>query len=341
MSINKTTATLLLGITLSFGQTQAHAYSGLYAFGDSLSDMGSSAAAEMSLHNTLGFCDPTHPCPPYDNGRISNGPIAIEYVAQALNIANVHGYAVAGSTSGVGNYIDGGNASTSGSGFQIPPFISIPPFPGMAQQLLTFASQTNGVADPNALYFVWGGSNDLFAAGANTSAQTVYDAALNITNFVGELAGMGAQHIVVANLPNIGLTPEAVGNPLVQQVASSYSIGFNQLLAGGLNSLQAANPTLDLVQFDTYSLFNQIYANPALYGFSNVTEACFDGITACANPDSYLFMDNVHPTTRTHEIFGAAIVSAVPLSPSLLFFVTGIFGWLINGRVRTGSRNQA
>ena len=338
MSINKTTATLLLGMTLALSQTAAYAYSGLYAFGDSLTDMG--GAAEMSLHDSLGFCDPTHPCPPYDNGRISNGPVAIEYVARALNITNVYGYAVAGSTSGVGNYIDGGSASTPGTGFNIPLVGTIPPLPGMAQQLQTFATN-HSVADPNALYFVWGGSNDLFAAGANASAQTAYDAALNITNFVGTLAGMGAQHIVVANLPNIGLTPEAASNPLAQLGASSYSVGFNQLLAGGLNSLHGGFPTLDLVQFDTYSLFNRIYANPALYGFSNVTNACFDGVSLCADPGSYLFMDNVHPTTRTHEIFGAAIVSAVPLSPSLLFFVTGIFGWLVNSKTRAGLRNKA
>jgi phospholipase/lecithinase/hemolysin len=341
MSINKTTATFLLGITLAFGQMEAYAYSGLYAFGDSLSDMGGSSAAEMSLHNTLGFCDPAHPCPIYDNGRFSNGPVAIEYVAQALNIANVHGYAVAGSTSGIGNYIDDGNASTLGNGIQIPPFINIPALPGMDQQLDTFAAQTNGVADPNALYFVWGGSNDLFAAGNNASAQTAIDAASNITKFVGNLAGMGAQHIVVANLPNIGLTPEAASNSQAQLAASSYSVGFNQLLAGGLNSLYASFPTLDLVQFDTYGLFNQIYFNPALYGFSNVTDACFDGLSVCTNPDSYLFMDNVHPTTRTHEILGAAIVSAVPLPPSMLFFVTGIFGWLFHSKVRVNSSYKA
>lgn len=248
MHINKTTAALILGITLAFSQSQVHAYTGLYAFGDSLSDMGGSSASEMSLYNTLGFCDPTHPCPAYDTGRFSNGMVAVEYVAQTLNIANVHGYAVAGSTSGIGNYIDSGSASTSGTGF---PFIGIPPLPGMAQQLQTFKTQTNSVADPNALYFVWGGSNDLFAAGANASQQTVYDAALNISHFVGELAGMGAQQIVVANLPNIGLTPEASSNQQAQQGASIFSIGFNQILAGTLNSVSAAYPTLDLVQFDT------------------------------------------------------------------------------------------
>jgi phospholipase/lecithinase/hemolysin len=137
------------------------------------------------------------------------------------------------------------------------------------------------------------------------------------------------------------LTPEAVGDPLTQLGANSYSVGFNQLLAGGLNSLYASFPTLDLVQFDTYGLFNQIYFNPALYGFSNVTDACFDGLSVCTNPDSYLFMDNVHPTTRTHEILGAAIVSAVPLPPSMLFFVTGIFGWLFHSKVRVNSSYKA
>jgi Phospholipase/lecithinase/hemolysin len=60
------------------GALPAHAaaYSALYVFGDSLSDNGNIPAAS-------GY----RPSAPYADGRFSNGPVAVEYLADNLGLA--------------------------------------------------------------------------------------------------------------------------------------------------------------------------------------------------------------------------------------------------------------
>lgn len=109
----------------------ASAFTGLYAFGDSLSDAGNSPSAVLSIYKLLGNnCDPFHPCPPYYNGRYSNGAVAVEQLAASIlpgggSPANFFNFAVSGSTTGIGNYGDGGTATSAG----------VYGLPGMVQQM--------------------------------------------------------------------------------------------------------------------------------------------------------------------------------------------------------------
>ena len=48
-------------------------------------------------------------------------------------------------------------------------------------------------------------------------------------------------------------------------------------------------------------------ANPAAFGFTNVTDSCliggpFIGGIPCATPEAHLFWDAIHPTTAAHAI---------------------------------------
>lgn len=70
----------------------ASAFSGLYVFGDSLSDNGHLYAL------TGGF----PPDPPYHQGRFSNGPVAVEHLATGLGLSGVqfHNMAIVGARTG-------------------------------------------------------------------------------------------------------------------------------------------------------------------------------------------------------------------------------------------------
>ena len=148
MTLVAVSALLLSGL-FSGVNASAAPFTSLYAFGDSLSDSGASPSAVTSLYKILGNnCDPTHLCPPYFDGRISNGPVASERLAEALFPAgvtstNFRSYAVAGAGSGDQN-----------SGFNLGGMIELP---GMKQEFDLYKSDSSGVADPNALYFIWGG----------------------------------------------------------------------------------------------------------------------------------------------------------------------------------------
>ncbi len=310
-------ATLRLFVSFAAGLVlAAHAwalpFSALYAFGDSLSDAGANPSAVMSIYKLLGDCDPLHPCPPYFDGRYSNGPVAVERLADAVlpggaNPGNFFSFAVAGSTSGIGNLGDSGSATTVGQHG----------LPGMAQQLLAYESASKGIADPGALYFVWGGANDLL------TANSPIVAAQNIADYVALLAGMGARHILVPNLPDLALTPFAREADL-QLVAHGFSMQFNDTLAALLAGLDASLPA-DVIAFDTFGLLNAVVANPAAFGFTDAMQACLVSTTAmCANPDAFVFWDGFHPTAAAHAVIAEGFARAVPEPASVLLLAVGI-----------------
>ena len=317
----------VFALLLAGGNVSAAGFSALYTFGDSLSDVGDNPAAAMSIYKLLaGNCDPSHPCGPYDHGRFTNGFVAPEYLAAALfpggvNPVNFHSYAVGGATTGIGNFGDGGSATKEGDLIPIP-VPGVFPLPGMKGELKVFTQDLNdagGKADPNALYFVWGGANDYLTKDDPTAA------AQNVAGYVNELAGVGATHFLVPNIGDLGRTPDAIANNNVAN-AHNFSVAFNTALATQLGSVASHFPGIDIVQFDTYSFLNNIIQNPANFGFSDVQNPCIGGPNGpvCGDPGSFLFWDTVHPTTRADSFLGAAFASAVPEPEMVIMYMMGL-----------------
>lgn len=314
---------VFLAFLLSGAHARAVAFTGVYAFGDSLSDSGNSSSSVLSLYNLLGGCDPYHPCPPYYEGRYSNGPVAVEYMADAIlaggaNSTNFFNFAVSGATSGLGNYGDGGTAISSG-GYGLP---------GLYPEVGYYLTLSGGVADAGALYFVWGGANDFI-----TSYVDPILAAQNIGAYVGALAGAGAEHFLVPNLPDMGLTPFIISVGLEAE-AHAYVTAFNAELASQLANLSAAFPSTDIVLFDVFSLLNDVMQNPASYGLTNTVDACLPSLVdaPCADPGNYVSWDGFHPTTAVHGILGRAFARSVPEPGSVALLAVGLFVLTVAGR---------
>ena len=82
-------------------------------------------------------------------------------------------------------------------------------------------------------------------------------------------------------------------------------------LTNGFNSaLQASLPS-GVIYYDSGALLRSIVANPSAYGFTNVTDPCFDGTTVCSNPSQYAFWDSFHPTTATDAFVAQGFQQAV------------------------------
>jgi outer membrane lipase/esterase len=165
--------------------------------------------------------------------------------------------------------------------------------------------------DPRALYVVFGGANDFLSIFLGANPNTVITAAVtNLYTIVRTLRTFGAEHIVVLDLPDIGRTPRArAGGPAAAATATALSALFNTQLNLALNSL-----SFPVVRVSLFNLINDFVARPNKYGFSNVTSP---GIYDLANADTYLFWDDVHPTTRAHRFVADEVFHALAAAGKL------------------------
>ena len=306
-------------------------YSQFVVFGDSLSDAGNAAFITSNAFP---------PSPPYA-GTFSNGPTAAQYMANLLGVsvglgwsglsAAANNYAVGGGLNGIGNYnVQIGNPPGLGAAFPVMANT------GIRQQMERYALVNPMV--PNAastLFMVWGGPNNIFLGAETGGDPTVYiPAALNdLGNDLLMLAGMGARHLFVPNMPDLGLTPEARGmGPAAMAGLSALSAAYNGGLAQMLAGLDTAFDLLgiDLYSFDTSAFFADITANPAAYGLTNVTDSCL--FTAPAVCSTYLYFDNVHPTTAAHDLLALQYAMALGIIPEpatsglLVITLVGLWG---------------
>ena len=138
---------------------------------------------------------------------------------------------------------------------------------------------------------------------------------------------LGATDILVPGMPDLGLTPffQAQG-PLAAAQGTALTDAFNGALR--------ANLPPGVTYFDSASLLRSAVSNPGLFGFTNVTDPCFNGTTVCANPGQYLFWDDLHPTTATDAIVAGAFQTAVTPEPSTVILAAAGFGLLILARRR-------
>jgi len=291
-----------LGLSIFSAVAQAGPISSIVAYGDSLSDNGNLFAA-------VG-----QPVAPYFQGRRSNGPVAVEQLATALGVP-LADFAWIGATTGIGNYGDGGTPTSLGS-FSLP---------GMQAEL----AATQGLLGPyltTALFVVWGGPNDFLSPSPldTTPQQIINRAVSDELGIVASLKLLGAQNILVPGMPDLGLTPYFEGlGPVASAQASAATDAFNAALRAGLPS--------GVLFYDTASLLRSIVANPAAYGFTGVSDPCFNGTTVCANPSQYLFFDDFHPTTAADKFVAAGFLATVP-EPSTFVLVIG--GLLVGGILR-------
>ena len=317
----------LAGLLVFSPCAHAGTFDALYVFGDSLSDAGNVFAA-------TGI-----PGPPYYNGQFSNGPVAPVDLAADLGLGPLLPSLLGGTDYAYGTG-ESGPTSFNTSNPQTD-------FVGPTGQLAQFQA-THPTADPNALYLIFLGANDLSdIPAASTPAQIGADIGAIVGNIdfgINTLAAEGAKDFLIVTVPDLGKTPAAIaGGAAVSAGASALSAAFDSTLVnggGGLPSLStiAGADHLSLNVLDTYSLLDGIDANPSAYGFTNVTTPCLVGATVCSNPNQDLFFDTQHPTAAGQTIIANAEAAVLPTpEPASITLVgAGLLGLIvISRRVKT------
>jgi phospholipase/lecithinase/hemolysin len=243
----------------------AEPFDEIVMFGDSLSDNGN-----LILINDQPMPDPEL----YYQGRFSNGPVWVEYLSDSerLNVS-------------LNNRAFGG-AKTDG----VAP-------PGLIAQVIEYITVTDFSLSPDTLFIIWIGGNDCLYGDRNHQTSVA-----NIKEAIQQLAGGGAMHILVLNLPDLGTIPKELDTPGAVE-ATEFSVNFNADLANMLDEYSVRYPGISLYEFDVYSFFMKVLKDPEAFGFTNVTDPSpnftvpndFDGA-------GHAFWDDIHPTTSMHTL---------------------------------------
>lgn len=363
-------AVLGCGLSVMPAGAKLRSLTKLAVIGDSYSDAGNSGLLTQSA------APPGFPFPFYANGRFSNGPVAVEQLWSLFNpsLPPLRPSAAPGGT----NFAVGGATSGRNSYFQVAGAMpnSLRPFyadTSAYSQLSQLRSAfTPGSFDPSSSLFVfWMGANDglywlntpqssttgltpgTITGGPPqpaTATQLVQNSMLNITTGVQALIDNGAQHLLVPNLLDFSKAPGFSGDPAQAAAVQALSLGFNQGLDQTLQQLRLTNPTVDIMAFDTYTLFERIFADPGGYGFSNSSQACtsIDNSTVFTSGCSptapgWLFWDGVHVTSAAHSLIAAGLYQTVYAAPGPLPLAGGVvaWGWARRLRRRAQSKTMA
>jgi len=256
-------------------------YDNLYVFGDSYCDVGNISIATQGAE----------PGPYYFNGRFSNGPLWVDHVAGFLGLPMKA--ALAGGT----NYAFGGAWVTAP---QTYPGGTIPSVP---QQVLLYLSQHGNKADPQALYVLEGGGNDILGTTSGSPDLLGFEIALGIVDSERILRQAGARNFLIPNLFNVGLLPAAAGNVAFAKAASAAA---NEAI-DTLLELEP-QPHVRILRTDVFSLMNSIETDPTHFGFTDITDPCLT-TSICADPDHTYFWDTHHPTEFGHAFFAVTAES--------------------------------
>ena len=314
MKISKRLLAVSTLVAVLFASHQANAtFTQMISFGDSFSDTGNRYIASNCPSATCQV-----PSPPFYNGRESDGPVYNERLAGMLGI-----------TAPTPSLNGGTNYSISGARvLQDTEWLGVQK-PSIQSQVNQYLSDNNGVADPNAIFTIAGGANDLQAI--ITGERTVADlqaAAAGFVSITQQLVDAGANYIAAINLPDIGMAPIAEGN----EFTASYltAVSFNMLMEPGLNAISQVN------LLDVFAALNSAAADPGAFGFTNVEDNCQLDIAAGITNDcsGYVFMDEWHPSATAHQFLADSLyadaalasASAVPVPAALPLFASALVG---------------
>jgi phospholipase/lecithinase/hemolysin len=288
------------------------------SFGDSLSDVGTYAPIASAV----------------GGGRFTTNPgevwsqLVAQYYGNTLTAAYTIDFTHKLSAQGGLGYAEGGSTvATPANQYDfLTDVIGNVEMPVNQQVSSYLSAHTN--FNSGQLVLVWAGANDVLRAGTPPAAtQTVTTAATTLAQLVAQIVQDGATHVVVVNLPNIGISPKG----LAQSDGGANLTQLSQLFNATLNSaLQSEGVQSKVIQVDAYTWTNQILANFQANGFtvSNTGQACDPNKTpddtsllcspatyVSSNADqTYMFADDLHPTTHLHALFAQYVEQQIAKS---------------------------
>lgn len=332
--IQKTIMMTALLVT-SLSALASGGYSNLYVFGDSLSDTGNLQAILQ---------DGVTP------SRFTNGPVAVEVIASVLGLPLTNSNHLLGGALPFGNnFAIAGAKALDADGDESTPDINLPTQVNAFLQLNGGVAPSNAlyivliggndIREARAIRAAGILADNPADRSAAREAANDYiaNAVESEQAQVRKLIAAGARHILVVNAPDIGAIPEtdlveaqlqaaADSNRELRRadrltdIASELSSRYNQKLERHIGRIERQTGN-HIMSYDLFGFLTGQIDSAEDFGYTNTDEACIYIFSqgGAVNPDcadfpvatGFLFWDEIHPTTKTHQAAGLDILESV------------------------------
>ena len=271
-------------------QNSALPFTRTIIFGGEISDTG-------NCYQIFSF-----PPEPYFGGRFSNGPLAVEHLADDLNLpipeASEQGgsnYAVAGAP------LIGSNVMARYGGSFDPD--------NVGKQIDTMLANEN--LSGEELIIIIAGENDQYVQGNGFPGNEGIKTADALGGYVSALADAGGKYFLISNLFTSGLRPSVMEQSQhAQREMEKWQEAYHMKLESVITDLQDRQD-ITLFYFDWVSWHEKWAADARQDGFKLSALACYECYlgtpssnasgSIVSNPENYIFWDGLRFTTSYQE----------------------------------------
>lgn len=309
---------LALGLSVGDGR-HAAAAERVYVVGDSLNDTGTFAPVTAT-------------------GRFTTTPgfLWVEWVAEAYGLSAAPAYFFDGAShrrnEGGTNYAQSGALVTGEGGLYDGASKSV------VWQVDRLLEDARGHLGGAVVLMNGGGPDVILAASAVSEGRMTPEQAAAHVETAGSalvaqakrIEAAGPKRLVVLNVADLGAVPLfGAGQGEGAAFVTALSEAFNRALAEA-----AARQDLAAEMPDIFGFFNGMIADPAAFGFTNVTEPSVDATAAAPTPTgnsansgpshlvvanaarTYLFADAIHPSGQGHAHLASFVIDGLAAEPN-------------------------
>jgi phospholipase/lecithinase/hemolysin len=276
----------------------------IVVFGDSLSDNG-------NLYEYMKHQLPLSP--PYYQGRFTNGPVWVELLTKAYFPEDTKAHLL--------DYAFGGAGVAGEQGDDDDALFTL------RHEVDSYLLAHQDKVSEDSLVILWMGSNNYLTIPEDVD-QAVDDVLWGIRTNIDRLVEKGMKQILLINIPDLGHIPAARDFDAVD-ILSDCSVKHNQGLFNLVEAYKLKYPQVKWMYFDVTQMLYGMLDHPEQYGFTNVSDTCYEEmidhpsarsvlnlaskikLKSSNNADAcngYLFFDPVHPSAVAHQMMAEQIM---------------------------------